>query len=166
MAAGTIDPATFTLETAGDGITVVGSVTYNSLTQTATFAPASPLSLDTLYTATMTTGAQDPSGIGLTADRTWSFGLGNLSWSGAELVESDDVADVEAAEIATSADGSTFAAWSLADGSPSTKREPSMAWVPQFVGPSMTFMLTNSGLPIAPSAIRSLAFSHPRVNRL
>ena len=53
-----------------------------------------------------------------------------------------------------------------ADGSPSTKREPSMAWVPQFVRPSITFMLTNSGLPIAPSAMRSLAFSHPGVNRL
>jgi hypothetical protein len=39
----------------------------------ATFTPTNPLALDTLYTATITTGAEDLSGVPLAANYVWSF---------------------------------------------------------------------------------------------
>jgi hypothetical protein len=64
----TINSNTFTVTS------VSGSVTYDSSSDTATFTPASPgLAVNTTYTATITTGAQDQYGNGLTANFTWSF---------------------------------------------------------------------------------------------
>jgi ice-binding like protein/Big-like domain-containing protein len=66
----TINSTTFTLT--GPGTTaVVGVVSY--ALSTATFTPSSPLALNTPYTATITTGAQDPSGNALAANFAWSF---------------------------------------------------------------------------------------------
>jgi hypothetical protein len=64
----TINAGTFTLS---PGVT--GTVTYSTSNRTATFTPASPLALNTLYTATMTTGAQDLLGYALPSNFTWSF---------------------------------------------------------------------------------------------
>ena len=68
-----ISPATtFTLT--GPGVTpVAGTVTYDVSSYAATFTPTSPLALDTLYTATITTGAQDLGGNGLASDKVWTF---------------------------------------------------------------------------------------------
>ena len=61
----TINTTTFTLT--GPGTTAVtGVVTYAS--STATFTPSSPLALNTLYTATITTGAQDLNGDALASN--------------------------------------------------------------------------------------------------
>jgi hypothetical protein len=66
----TISAATFTLT--GPGTTAVaGAVSYSG--STATFTPSSALALDTVYTATITTGAQDASGTALAANFVWSF---------------------------------------------------------------------------------------------
>jgi hypothetical protein len=66
----TIDGTTFLLT--GPGVTpVAGAVAYTA--STATFTPSSPLALNTVYTATITTGAQSMSGIGLASDFVWSF---------------------------------------------------------------------------------------------
>jgi hypothetical protein len=66
----TINGTTFTL--AGPGTTpVTGVVTYAA--STATFTPASPLALNTLYTATITTGAQDTFGNALASNFVWTF---------------------------------------------------------------------------------------------
>ena len=68
----TINTTTFTLT--GPGTTpVVGVVTYDSSSYTATFTPSSILALDTLFTATITTGAQDPSGNALASNYVWTF---------------------------------------------------------------------------------------------
>jgi hypothetical protein len=67
----TIDNMTFTL-TAGS-TSVAGIVTYAAATNVATFTPSAALSPGTLYTATITTGAKDQFGNGLTANFTWSF---------------------------------------------------------------------------------------------
>jgi hypothetical protein len=68
----TISTATFTLF---NGITpVLGSVTYAGLT--ATFAPAGELEFNTVYTARITTGAADLSGIALESDFVWAFTTG------------------------------------------------------------------------------------------
>lgn len=70
MNAATINGATFTVT--GPGATpVAGVVTYSGTT--ATFTPASILAANTLYTATITTGAQDPAGNAIVANFVWSF---------------------------------------------------------------------------------------------
>jgi hypothetical protein len=70
MNASTISPATFTLT--GPGVTAVaGGVGYAGTT--ATFTPGAPLAINTLYTATITTGAQDPTGSALAANFVWTF---------------------------------------------------------------------------------------------
>jgi hypothetical protein len=62
--------ATFTLT--GLGVTgVAGAVTYAGTT--ATFTPTAALSSNILYTAAITTGAKDPSGIALAANYVWTF---------------------------------------------------------------------------------------------
>lgn len=65
----TISNATFTLAGAG----AAGTVTYDVPNQTAIFTPSAPLALDSPYTATVTTGAQDLLGAGLASDFTWNF---------------------------------------------------------------------------------------------
>ena len=50
---------------------VPGTVTYAG--RTATFTPSSPLPVDTLFTATITTAAKDVSGAALSSARAWSF---------------------------------------------------------------------------------------------
>ena len=58
MNSATLTPATFTLT--GPGATAVpGTVTYTATGFVATFTPTSPLAPSTLFTATITTGAQD-----------------------------------------------------------------------------------------------------------
>lgn len=62
----------FTLQ--GEGETaIVGAVSYNADTQTAKLVPNSGLTADTLYTATITTAAEDESGAALLTDSEWSF---------------------------------------------------------------------------------------------
>ncbi|MCZ6688152.1 MAG: Ig-like domain-containing protein [Planctomycetota bacterium] len=70
MNPGTINGATFTLM---DGGSVAGGVSYDAPSRTATFTPTSPLMSRTLYTATVTTGAQDLSGRGMAANAVWMF---------------------------------------------------------------------------------------------
>ncbi|MGH9690971.1 MAG: Ig-like domain-containing protein, partial [Candidatus Acidiferrales bacterium] len=66
----TINAATFTLT--GPGATPIsGTVIYAG--STATFAPTAVLATSTLYTATITTGAKDPSGAALAANFVWTF---------------------------------------------------------------------------------------------
>ncbi len=65
----TINNSTFTLAGAG----AAGTVSYDLASQTATYAPSAPLSLNTLYTATITTGAKDLSGNGLASNEVWTF---------------------------------------------------------------------------------------------
>jgi hypothetical protein len=68
----TINATTFTLT--GPGTTpVAGTVTYDVPGHVATFTPAANLALSTLYTATITTGAQDLLGNSLASDFVWTF---------------------------------------------------------------------------------------------
>ncbi len=61
----------FSLKRTGDGTAVAGSFSWNG--NELTFAPSSPLSGATNYTASVGTGAQDTTGAGLEAPRTWQF---------------------------------------------------------------------------------------------
>ena len=83
-----MDPATLTMLTftVVQGVTpVLGTVTYDAPTNTARFSPSSPLALDTLYTATITTGARDAAGLALQADHMWSFTTGACSQAPVDL---------------------------------------------------------------------------------
>jgi hypothetical protein len=68
----TISATTFTL-TGPAAASVTGQVVYDAPDYVATFTPASNLALNTTYTATITTGAQDLSANALAVDATWSF---------------------------------------------------------------------------------------------
>jgi hypothetical protein len=55
---------------------VAGTISYSG--NTASFTPASPLSPNTVYTGTITTGAKDPAGNALVADYVWTFNTGAI----------------------------------------------------------------------------------------
>jgi hypothetical protein len=75
MASASINTTTFTLTGPG-GTAVAGTVSYAGTT--ATFTPTSALGAKTAYLATVTTGAQDPSGSALAANFTWTFTTGTI----------------------------------------------------------------------------------------
>ncbi|MDQ3141918.1 MAG: Ig-like domain-containing protein [Bacteroidota bacterium] len=65
----TINTTTFTLKQGN--VVIVGTVSYSGTT--ATFRPTSALSLNTIYTATITTGAKNLAGVPLATNYVWSF---------------------------------------------------------------------------------------------
>ncbi len=79
----TINGTSFTLK---QGTTsIAGVVSYSGTT--ASFVPTLPLSINTDYTATITTGVQNVSGIALSSDYVWNFTTGTLT---APIVMSTD----------------------------------------------------------------------------
>jgi hypothetical protein len=75
MNTATLNATTFTLTAAG-GARVTGVITHNAAGTMFTFTPGAALTLSTLYTATITTGAQDTFGNPLATNFTWSFTTG------------------------------------------------------------------------------------------
>lgn len=71
MDASTISPVTFTLQQ-GTG-RVDGGVTFDAVTNIATFAPAAQLETNRVYAATITTGARSVGGVPLETSQTWTF---------------------------------------------------------------------------------------------
>jgi hypothetical protein len=69
----TITAATFTLVSTTN---IPGTITYNAANNTATFAPTANLAANTLFTATITTGAKDGSGTSLASSFVWTFTTG------------------------------------------------------------------------------------------
>ncbi|GAC1700663.1 MAG: hypothetical protein NVS9B4_02450 [Candidatus Acidiferrum sp.] len=70
MDATSLTTSTFTVTDPG-AAPVAGAVTYNGVT--ATFTPTTTLAGSTLYTATITTGAKDPTGSPLSSNFVWTF---------------------------------------------------------------------------------------------
>ncbi len=68
----TVDGTTFTLTAPGNQA-MAGTVSYLSLTRTATFTPAAALPLSTAFNARLTTGIKDLAGNLLAAPYEWSF---------------------------------------------------------------------------------------------
>jgi hypothetical protein len=70
-----MDPLTITIANftvAG----VTGTVTYNAISNIATFTPLSNLAASTTYTATITTGVRDLAGNALAVNKVWTFTTG------------------------------------------------------------------------------------------
>lgn len=74
MKASTINGTTLTLTGPGSAA-VAGEVTYDASSHTATFTPSATLALNTVYTGTTTSGAQDTFGNAL-ANQVWTFTTG------------------------------------------------------------------------------------------
>lgn len=70
MSAATVSATTFTVTGPG-GTAVAGAVAYSGVT--ATFTPAAALAYNTLYTATITSGATNLAGTPLAANYVWTF---------------------------------------------------------------------------------------------
>jgi hypothetical protein len=68
-----MNPATITTNTFTIAPGVVGAVTLDSTNKVATFTPSAPLTVSTLYTAEISTGAQNAGGMPLAANYFWSF---------------------------------------------------------------------------------------------
>jgi Bacterial Ig-like domain len=68
---------TFTLKAEGSSTPVEATVTYNSVTKSATLDPGTDLALNTTYTATLTTEAKDLGGNALAQESTWTFKTAN-----------------------------------------------------------------------------------------
>jgi hypothetical protein len=86
----TITDTTFTLQ---QGITPVPG-TVNYVSGTATFAPATNLTINTFYTATITTGATDLTGNALATKFVWSFTTGASTDTTAPTVSSTIPTDI------------------------------------------------------------------------
>jgi hypothetical protein len=81
----TINTTTFTLTSSGGSVT--GVVAYDPTSDTATLTPASPgLEVNTVYTATITTGAADTFGNPLAANFSWMFTTGAAACAGPPAV--------------------------------------------------------------------------------
>ncbi len=72
MAAATLTPTSFTLACPA-GTPVAAAVTYDAATRVATLTPTVVLPPSTLCVATVTTAAQDTTGIALVSNFVWSF---------------------------------------------------------------------------------------------
>jgi Ice-binding-like/Bacterial Ig-like domain len=113
MSPGTINATTFTIAGPG-GVAVAGAVTYGG--GTATFVPSTSLAANTVYTATITTGAQNPLGTGLAVNYVWTFTTGlpvvltTIPANGAMAVAVNTVVSATFDEVmdATTFTGATF----------------------------------------------------------
>ncbi len=84
----TINGTSFILK---QGVTsIAGVVSYSGTT--ASFVPSLPLTANTVYTATITTGAKNVAGVALSSDYVWSFTTGTLI---APIVTSTDPLNME-----------------------------------------------------------------------
>ena len=67
----TVNSSTFRISQAGAA--VVGSVSYITVSRAAVFHPSIPLTPDSPYTATVTTGVRNLSGVPMSEDMVWNF---------------------------------------------------------------------------------------------
>ena len=112
----TVDAASFTLANpaAGD---IPGSVSFDGVSNVATFAPDNPLAILATYTTTLSTAITDLSGNPLASDYNWSFTTEDGGWGSAVLIETDDAGNADDPQIAFDSNGNALAVWFQNDGS-------------------------------------------------
>jgi hypothetical protein len=88
MSPATLDTTTFSVRQGAN--IIAGTVSYTGMT--ATFIPTNALDLSLVYTATITTGATDPTGSALAANYVWSFTTGACSLASVALLSTSGVA--------------------------------------------------------------------------
>lgn len=75
MDASTINSLNFTVQGAGEAA-MVGTVSFDAATNTATFTPSSNYTASTVYTATLNRNVKSSTGIALAANYVWTFTSG------------------------------------------------------------------------------------------
>lgn len=96
----------FTLQGANE-TAAVGNVSYNADTRTATLVPGG-LTANKLYTATITTGAEDASSTNLLEDFQWSFTTGGTTDTAVPTVSSSSPAQGDSAVLLNTKVNVTF----------------------------------------------------------
>jgi hypothetical protein len=114
MFATTVDATSFTLAKSG---AVDGTVTFDAVSNVATFTPSSELAILATYTATLGTAITDLSGNSLAADYNWSFTTADGAWGAAEQIETDNAGSATNPHVAFDSSGNAIAVWSQTDGS-------------------------------------------------
>ena len=100
--------STFVVSAGGTPISGTVSVTSNS----ATFTPSTDLDLNTLYTASVTTGVKDSAGNALSTAYNWQFTPGTRVWSAARSMATDAFAP----QTGTDSAGNLILVWQQKEG--------------------------------------------------
>ncbi|MCJ7553083.1 MAG: ice-binding family protein [Ignavibacteriaceae bacterium] len=163
MDASTITTATFTLM---QGTTFV-SGTVGLVDSIATYTPSSNLTSNTVYTATITTGAKDREGNALVNNYVWRFTTGTTSSTYTVTLSSNPVAGgttsgggtfnsgSSVTVTATPNSGYTFTNWTEGGNEVSTNANyqftivGNRTLVANFASPSLTYTVTLSSNPVA-----------------
>ncbi|MDO8528052.1 MAG: Ig-like domain-containing protein [Deltaproteobacteria bacterium] len=107
-----MDPLTLTTSTfqvsGPDSVLVAGTVSYALVGNVATFTPTSSLAVNTLFTATISTGAKDLAGNALDSSNVWSFTTGAVADSVAPTVSSTNPADADVSVALNKTISATF----------------------------------------------------------
>jgi len=114
MFASTLDESSFTLSDS-NGV-IAGTVSFDALTNVASFAPTNQLALLQNYSASLSAAVTDVSGNAL-PPTSWSFTTRDGVWGAPEFIETDDAGDADSAQIAMNANGYAMAVWRQYDGS-------------------------------------------------
>jgi len=111
----TVDSSSFTLAKSSS---VDGMVTFDGVTNVATFSPSSELAILANYTVTLSTAITDLSGNALTTDYNWSFTTAEGAWGTAAVVETDNATGHSAfsPQIGFDASGNAIAVWAQGNG--------------------------------------------------
>lgn len=80
MSSSSLTPLTFTLTAGSPAVPVKGTVIYSN--SKAVFWPSAHLANNTLFTATITTGAKSATGVALAANHAWTFTSGSVAAAG------------------------------------------------------------------------------------
>jgi hypothetical protein len=92
MGGTTIDTTSFTVVGAGE-TAIIGTVSYDAASKTASFTHASGFTAGKVYTATLTSNVKNPAGTALAADHVWHFTSGTAADSVAPTVSSTNPTD-------------------------------------------------------------------------
>ena len=109
----TVNDSSFTLAKSGN---INGTVSFDSVTNVATFTPSSELAVHASYTATLSTAITDLSGNALATNYSWSFTSAEGAWGTAELIETDNISDAVNPQVTFDGNGNGLAVWSQSDG--------------------------------------------------
>jgi hypothetical protein len=108
----TVDGTSFTLDKLD---AVSGAVTFDGVTNVASFMPSSELALLANYTATLSTAITDLSGNALATNYDWSFTTADGAWGEPALLELDNTGSTSSPQIAINGSGNANAVWVQSD---------------------------------------------------
>lgn len=109
-----VDETTFTVKDSDD-VSLSGEVSFDALSQTATFTPEETLPLLRELTATLGTGMTDLLGNPMAAPFTWSFTTADGSWRTTAAIQAEEPVVIVKPQVAINAQGDAFVVWSQHD---------------------------------------------------